>query len=83
MNGATLGWPINGSSAQYILGLTPGAWYGISSIGQTLVVSSNGTYQASPAGVIVYLSGCSLSIPSESSLHSPLRHAIFCHYNVK
>ena len=83
MNGATIGWPINGSSAQYILGLTPGAWYGISSIGQTLVVSSNGTYQASPAGVIVYLSGCSLSIPSESSLHSPLRHAIFCHYNVK
>lgn len=51
---ATLTWPINGSSAHYIAGLTPGATYGISNSGGTLTISSNGSHAASAAGVLVY-----------------------------
>jgi hypothetical protein len=53
-SGATLAWPINGSSAHYIVGLTPGATYGISAAGGMLSISSNGTYLASPSGVLTY-----------------------------
>jgi len=51
---ATLVWPINGSSAHYIAGLTLGATYGISVAGGNLTVSSRGDYAASAAGVLVY-----------------------------
>jgi hypothetical protein len=82
-DGATLSWPVNGSSAQYIVGLTPGATYGVSTVGDTLEISSPGIFQASPAGVLVYISGCNYSIPPSNPLHSPLRHAIFCQSNIK
>jgi hypothetical protein len=52
--GATLVWAINGSSAQYIAGLTPGASYGISTAGGNMTVSSIGPYSASVAGVLVH-----------------------------
>ena len=51
---ATLVWPLNGASVSYIVGLTPGATYGVSSAGGNLTITSSGVYQASAAGVIVY-----------------------------
>lgn len=77
---ATLIWPINGSTAHYILGLTPGATYGISISGEMLTVSSIGQYQASAAGVLVYLSGCPIKLAVAPG--SFLRHAIFCQHDV-
>ena len=52
---ATLAWPVNGSSAHYIAGLTPGATYGISTAGGILTVSSKGTYLANASGVLSYV----------------------------
>ncbi len=52
---ATLAWPINGSSAHYIAGLTPAATYGISTAGGILTISSKGTYAAGAAGVLTYV----------------------------
>jgi hypothetical protein len=51
---ATLAWATNGSLAHTILGLTPGANYGISTAGGNITVSSTGPYTASAAGVLVY-----------------------------
>jgi hypothetical protein len=53
---AALNWPVNGSSAQYIAGLTPGATYGVSVAGGYLTVTSRGSFAASEAGVLMYLS---------------------------
>jgi hypothetical protein len=56
---ATLAWPLNGSTAVYVAGLTPGANYGISmsganSSGTTVTITSRGSYAASASGVLFY-----------------------------
>lgn len=75
---STLEWPINGSTAQYIVGLTPGATYGISTAGGNLTISSSGFYQASPAGVLVYSGACPQIVGMQRGSSAWLRHAIMC-----
>lgn len=53
--GATLAWPINGSLAHYVAGLTPGTAYGLSTAGGILTISANGPYLASAAGVLTFV----------------------------
>ena len=61
--GTILAWPVFNSRAQYIIGLTPGAYYEIVSSGGTLRLSSTGPYQASAAGVLVYSNSCGTLVP--------------------
>ena len=51
---ATIALEGNESSARYIVGLTPGAYYGISTNGGRLIVSTNGPFRASSGGVLVH-----------------------------
>lgn len=74
----SLSWPLNGSTAHYILGLTPGASYGISTANGELTVSATGPFQASASGVLVYQPVCRLLTMSDRMPTSWLRHAIFC-----
>lgn len=50
----TLAWPVKGSLAQYVAGLTPGAGYGVTNQAGNLVISATGPYRASSAGILIY-----------------------------